>query len=252
MAKETGLGDNLYVDQFDLSGDTGSVGRLACPQGLTEVTGINKSAFERLGLARDGAIEWGSWFNPAITVGAEGAHTVLKGLPTIDRQISYFHTTIIGAPAASMISKQIGYDGTRNADGSFSFALASQANGFGLEWGNQLTAGKRTDTTATAPATGADLGASPTSYSFGWVAYLHVFAFTGTSVTVTLSDSADNSAFSNLTGGAFTAATAVGVQRLVSSSSTATVRRYVRASTTGTFSNAVFAINFVRFEQVQT
>jgi hypothetical protein len=251
MAKSSGLGSGLFVDQYDMGGDANAVGDIGGGPALQESTGIKKFAVERLGLERDGRISATSFFNPDATVGAEGAHAILKGLPTTDRQVTYTSALTIGAPSASLISKQINYDGNRGADGSFMFAVDAQGNGYGLEWGNLVTAAPRTDTVATAPATGFDLAALPTSYAFGWVAYLHMLAFTGTSVTVTLSDSADNSAFTNLTGGAFTAATARGVQRLAGST-TATVRRYVRAVTTGTFSNAVFLVNFVRFEQAQT
>jgi hypothetical protein len=109
-----------------------------------------------------------------------------------------------------------------------------------------LTPFRKVDTTAT-NSTAVDYGAAAASVSFGWTAYLHVFAFTGTSVTVTLQDSADNSSFTALTGGAFTAATGRTKQQLISSSATATVRRYVRVATSGTFTNADFAVNFVRY-----
>lgn len=251
--KQSGLGDNCYIDQYDMSGDVNSLGRVSCPVAVQDnVQGIKKYAVERLRLKADGMIDFSSFFNIDSAVGAEGAHVALAGLPLTDRQITYTRGTTIGSAAASMVSKQVNYDGTRDASGAFTFAVNAVANGYGLEWGNLATDGLRTDTTATSPATGADLGSSPTSYSFGWVAYLHVIAFSGTSVTVTLQDSADNSSFTSLTGGAFTAATARGMQRLVSSSATATVRRYVRAITTGTFSNAIFGINFVRYELAQS
>lgn len=253
MPKSSGLGDNCYIDQYDMSGDINSLGRIGSPVAVQDnVQGIKKYAVERLRLKADGLIDFSSFFNVDSATGAEGAHVALKTLPRTDRQITYCRGTTIGSPAASMLCKQVNYDGTRAADGSFTFGVNAVANGYGLEWGNLVTAGLRTDTTATSPATGADLGSSPTSYSFGWVAYLHVIAFTGTSVTVTLQDSADNSSFTSLTGGAFTAATARGTQRLASASTTATVRRYVRAITTGTFSNAQFGINFVRYELAQS
>jgi hypothetical protein len=248
VTKRAGMGDNFYVDGYDVSGDTQSLGPVRGGPATWETTGIDKSAPERIGLLRDGQIAFVSFFNDA-NVAPLGAFQVLKALPLTDRQVSYFRGTAIGNAAASLVSKQINYDPTRGNDGSFTFACDSQANGFGLEWGEQLTAGKRTDTTATSPATGQDCG--QVSTSFGWTAYLHLFAFTGTSVTVTLQDSADNSAFASFTGSAFTAASAIGVQRLTGAT-TATVRRYVRAITTGTFSQAVFAVNFVRYLTAQT
>jgi len=122
------------------------------------------------------------------------------------------------------------------------FAVQALANGYGLDWGRTLTAGKRTDTTAT---NGASVDHTDVTTAFGWQAFLHVFAFTGTSVTVTLQDSADDSAWANLAGGAFTAASGITSQRL-EGGRTATVRRYLRAITSGTFSNAVFAVVFTR------
>ena len=250
MGKQGGLGDNCYVDGYDMSGDVTSLQRVGGGPNLTEaVTGIKKLAFERIGLLRDGGIDFTSWFNDSTATGAEGQHTVLKTLPTADRIVSYFRGTAVGSPAASLVSKQVNFDGNRGNDASFTFQCNAQANGFGLEWGDQLTAGLKTDTTAS-NGTSIDFGSASTA--FGWAAYLHVVAFTGTSVTVTVQDSADNGTFASLTGGAFTAATAIGAQRIASSSTTATVRRYVRIATSGTFSNAVFAVNFVRYLQAQS
>lgn len=249
MAKQSGLGMCLWIDEFDMSGDVGSLGTIACPMAVQEVPGINRYAQERIGLKHDGTINMSTWFNPADTAGAEGQHAILSSLPTTDRIITVGLGSTAGSPAASLVSKQINYDGTRGADGSFTFEVNSQANGYGLDWGVLAVDSARTDTSATSPSTGLDLGASPTSYSHGWVAYLHLKAFTGTSVTVTIQDSADNSSFASLTGGsAFAAASAPTKERIVSTSATATVRRYIRVITTGTFSQAVFTVNFVRFE----
>lgn len=250
MAKQSGLGDNFFLDEYDLSGDVGSLGRVGGGPATTDVTGINKSAFERIGLRLDGAIDFTSFFNDQNTA-PHGTFQVLKTRPEADRIGTYCRGAALGSPAASAVSKQITYDPSRSLEGAFTFTTNLAANGYGAEWGSLLTAGKRTDTAATSPATGVDLGDSPTSYSFGWTAYLHVFAFTGTSVTVTVQDSADNSSFTSLTGGAFTAATGLTKQRLTSSSLTATVRRYVRVITTDTFTNAVFAVNFVRYESAR-
>lgn len=238
MAKTHGLGDNLYVEGYNLSGDIGSLSRIGGGQAPIEVTGIDKSAYERLTGKRDGAIEFMAFFNPA----ASQAHPRLSTLPTTDVMLTYARGTTLGNPAACMIGKQVNYDGTRGEDGSFTLNVSAVANGYGLDWGQQLTAGQKTDTTAT-NGTGVDFLAAT---SFGWEAYLQVFSFTGTSVTVTLEDSANNSAFASFTGSAFTAATGITTQRLQSSSATATVRQYVRAVTSGTFSNAVFSVVFVK------
>jgi len=238
MVKSSGLGDNLYCDGFDLSGDVGAIDAIGGGPVALGVTAIDKSAMERLGGLRDGGLEFTSFFNPS----ANQEHAALRGLPTTDRVVSYFRGTTLGGEAASLVAKQINYDATRGEDGSLTFKVQALANGFGLDWGRSLTAGKRTDSTAT---NGASVDHTDVSTAFGWQAFLHVFAFTGTSVTVTIQDSADDAAFANLTGGAFTAATGQTSQRL-EGGRTATVRRYLRAVTSGTFSNAVFAVVFVR------
>ena len=240
MAKQGGMGDNLYVAGYDLSGDIGSLSRISGGPAALEVTGIDKSAPERIGGLRDGGIEFTAWFNPGIT--PDRAHKRLSLLPLTDQIVSYARGTVLGNQAASLVAKQINYDPTRNQDGSLSENVQALANGFGLDWGRLLTAGKRTDS---APTNGASVDHTDVSTAFGWQAWLHVFAFTGTSVTVTIEDSADNAAFALLTGATFTAATGITSQRL-EGGRTATVRRYLRAVTAGTFSNAVFAVQFTR------
>lgn len=240
MAKQGGMGDNLYVGGFDLSGDIGALSKIGGGPASLVVTGINKYGYERLGGLRTGEITYQTWFNDA----AGAAHPVLSTLPTTDEITTYCRGTLVGSFAASQVSQRIGYDPTRGTDGSLTFAVSAQSNGFGIEWGRLLTAGLRTDTTATSPASGYDTAAAA---SFGGQFYLHVTAFTGTSVTVKLQDSADNVTFADLSGAAFVAATAVGAQR-ISIVNTATIRRYVRVITTGTFTNAVFAVNMIKNE----
>lgn len=241
MSKQSGLGDVLYIAGYDFSGDIGSLGGIGGGPAALEVTGIDKSAPERIGGLRDGHIDFTSFFNPT----AGRSHPRLSLLPTGDVIMSYYRGTALGGASANLVAKQLNYDGTRADDGAFTFAGANQGNGYGLEWGTSMTAGKRTDTTAT-NGTSVDFGTGSTT--FGLQAYLHVFSFTGTSVTVKLQESSDNGAgdaFADVTGGAFTAATGITSQRIATSSSQ-TVERYLRVVTTGTFSSAVFAVSVNR------
>jgi hypothetical protein len=238
MTKSSGLGDNFYVGGNDVSGDINSLGKISGTLATLTVTGIDKSAHERLGGHRDGAIDFVAYFNPS------GVHPVLSALPTADVQASYRRSTVLGAPAAEIVAKQVNYDGTRQADGSYTFACALQANGYGLEWGQQLTAGLRTDTAATNGAS-IDTGGS---LSFGAQAYLQVTAFTGTDVTVKIQDSADNSSFSDVTGLTFTQTTAAPGTQRIATANTATIRRYLRAVTvtTGGVTSVTFAVTVVK------
>jgi len=239
MTKQSGLGDNLYVTGYDLSGDIGSLATVGGGPAALPVTGIDKSAFERIGGRRDGLMEFSSYFNPS----SAQAHPRLGSLPTTDVALMYARGTSLGSPAACMYAKQANYDGSYADDGSFTFKVSALANTYGLEWGRLLTAGKRTDTGATNGSSIDTLA----SAAFGAQAYLQVFSVTGTSVTVTIEDSADDSNWTPVTGLAFTAATGITTQRLATANN-ATIRRYIRAVTSGTFNPATFAVAIVKNE----
>ncbi|MFH9248236.1 hypothetical protein ACH4LK_22745 [Streptomyces lydicus] len=246
--KQSGLGDNLYIAGYDLSGDISAVSNVGGGPAAMEVTAIDKSAQERIGGLRDGRLQFTALFNP----GTDRAHPRLSALPTSDVILSYYRGTALGGPSAHIVAKQVGYDGTRGNSGEFTFAVDAQANGYGVGWGKSLTAGKRTDTTGTNGAS-VDFGpGSPPAFNgaanFGLQAYLHVFAITGTSVTVKLQESSDNGVgdpWTDVTGGAFTAATGVTSQRIETARGQ-TVERYLRAVSVGTFTQAVFAVSAVR------
>jgi hypothetical protein len=96
--------------------------------------------------------------------------------------------------------------------------------------------------TAIVNLTGVDQVAVSTTS--GWVGHINVSAFAGTSVTIKLQDSADNTTYADLTGGTFTAITGPTKERLVGASN-ATVRRYVRgAISAGTFTSVTFTLAF--------
>lgn len=305
MAKSSGLGDQLLVGGNIVGGDVQSY-NLASPIALIDSTDITQSAHSRITGLRDASGSLNVFFDPA----SGAAHDVFKALPTADTQLMLLRPAGIGNDAACLNAKQIGYDPTRSNTGELMFKVDAQANGFGLEWGDQLTPGVRTDTTATNGATfdaagGASAPAVPAStvaatnpanipatvvisggtvtnvsingvtagsgdgtytvpnggtiavtYSvaptwtwswntgFGGQGYLQVAAFTGSSVTVTIQHSADNSAWSSLA--AFTAVSAAPAFQRIAVSNTTTVNRYLRVATTGTFTNAVFAVSFTR------
>lgn len=238
MGKQSGLGDNLYVAGYDVSGDIGALDKIGGGPTPLDVTAINKLGMERIGGLRDGSMTYNAFFNPGPELNA--AHLRFAQLPTADQIVTYCRGTSLGSPAACQIAKQLNYDGKRGADGSFTFDVEAASNGYGIEWGNQLTAGKRTDATGT-NGTGVDLAAAT---AFGLQAYLQVFAFTGTSVTVKLQESSDNGAgdaWTDVVGGGFVAATAIGAQRIQTARNLA-VERWLRVVTSGTFTNAVIAV----------
>lgn len=241
MAKQSGLGDGLVVDGIDLSGDTGSLGSISSPHGVTDVTGIDASAHERLHLTRDGQLAWSSWFNPA------AAHPELSALPTTDRIVTYLRGRALGSPAAAMVAKQINYDPTRNADGSLSFAVQALANGFGLEWGRQLAPGIHTVSGAGA-LSGVHFGAGTNA---GMAGYLHVLAFTGTDADVIIEHSQDDGAvdpYAPIPGSQFSqVTTAPFAERSIAFGLTNEQWLRVNVTTSAGFASLTFAVAAHRF-----
>lgn len=237
MTKESGLGAQLYMDEYDLSNDTNSLSKISRSLNPIEQTGIDKSAMERKAGQLTGQMTITTYFNPT------NAHAAYKPLPRADRIVSYATKTTLGAPVASMVAKGLGYDPKRDASGQLTAEVDCLSNAWWLDWGLALTAGKRTDTAAT-DGTGVDFQFLGMPAAFGLQAYLHVFAFTGTSATIKIQSSSDNGggdAFSDVTGAGFTLVTGVTKER-IQTSRTLAIERYLRVVTTGTFSNLIFAV----------
>lgn len=239
MTKQSGLGDNLYVSGYDLSGRIASIDSISTPVATIDVTDITQEAVSRIPAMRDGKIDCTTLFDPVHDV-----HTVLSALPSTDRHLMYCRGTTLGAPAACMVAKQIGFDPTRAQSGEVTLKTSAVANSYGLEWGVLLTSGKRTDTAATNGSSVDTLA----SAAHGFQAYLQVFAFSGTDVTVKLQDSADDSSWSDITSGAFMQVTSGPQVQRIAVADGATVRRYVRAVTTTSagVTSCTFAVALIK------
>lgn len=192
MAKQSGLGDQLFIDGYDISGDVGQIDRVASPSGVLDVTTIKMGGHERIHSHIDGELTFRQFWNDAALADcdpADGEHVALKAKGSgEDRVACYFHGSTVGNVAAGIVAKQINYDWERGQDGSLSGPTQLLANGFGVEWGQMLTPGKRTDS-------GADEGDSldnGAATATGLAAYLQVFAFDGTDATVKVQHSSDD------------------------------------------------------------
>lgn len=237
MAKASGLGGNLYLNGYDLSGDVGMVSSIRDSQSLLDVTGIDKSAIERIPGLGDGAISFTAFFNDA----ALGEHAALSGRGSGDKIVTYAVDTTIGKAGWALVGKQVDYAGSRGADGSFALTVDVQtSDGEGNRGGEMLTAGKRTDTGATTGTTVNSLAAT----ALGACLYLHVFSFAGTDATVKIEDSANGSAWTDLASASFTAITSAPTSQRIALAAGATVRQYLRATTTTatSFTSLVFAV----------
>jgi len=181
MTKVAGLGDQLYIGGYDLSGDIGAIQSLSKTFAEQDVTGLDKSAIERILLLEDGEIGFANYYNPAAT--PDSLHEVLHDLPDTDVLVSYFRGSLLGAVTASLLGKQINYGLARGADGSLIGAnIAVKGSGYGLEYGYSLTAGKKTSVAAeTLPGLDATLQgyANTPASNDPTIFYLHIFTMTG-------------------------------------------------------------------------
>ena len=187
---------------------------------------------------------------PPAALDSGGMNGLLREVASLRSLVEEQHGLMTELRAGLLsLGKQIDYDSTHGNDGSLTITIQALANGFGLEWGESLTIGKRTDSGATAGGT-LDYGATIGQTLFGAQAYLHVFAFTGTDATITIQDSASD--FSAATLLTFTEVSALGgagkAERIETASRTETVDRYVRVTTTTSsgFSNLVVAVQVVK------
>jgi hypothetical protein len=235
MAKQTGMGAAFYVAGYDIGGDTQTFTLHGGPAAL-DVTDVTQSAYSRLGGLRSAEVNWVSYHDPA----ANASHAALSTLPTADViATAVMPPVAVGTPALSQVSKQINYDPARAADGMLTFAINDQSNAFGQEWGVMLTAGKRVDTVATAGPFFDNLA----SFAFGAQAYLQVFAFSGTDVTIAIQHATTSGgAYSNII--PFTQVTTAPQAQRASVSNVTAINEFLKVTTTtvGGFSSVTFAV----------
>lgn len=238
MAKEAGIGDRFFADGFDLSGDVGAVQTIAHTIGEQDVTGLNSVAVERLQLLSDGELAFNSYFTgDASDPSNIHAHERLRTVTTLVN-CTYLRGVVQGGYGVGMVAKQFQYQLDRGMDGALLGTVnAKAASGDGLEAGRLLDAAAA-PTAVGNQATGLDLGVSHGILRMAF--YLHVFAFTGTSVTLIIQGD-DNSGFTTpTTYGTFATVSARTSQRLLVASAP---ERFIRwRANAGTFSAVSFAV----------
>ena len=141
-----------------------------------------------------------------------------------------------------MIAKEADY----NVTGSTGSAITSNASfsgtaGVSGEFGEMLTAFDDTHASAT-DGTAID---NTTSSASGGAGYAHFLSLASGSVVVKIEHSSDNATWADLI--TFSTIGTSDVPTAERSEVTGTVNRYVRVSSSGTFTNAVIAVGFARF-----
>lgn len=238
MAKQSGLGHNFFIDGYDLSGDVASIDTLSTPVELFDVTGISKSAMERIQGRVDTTGSFTTYFNDA----ALSEHVALSAPSTSNRNLSWTFGSTVGNVACGIVVKQTDYSVSRSADGSLTMSVPFTGNGTPAEWGNLLSAGKITHSGATTVASKDDSASSASGAS----AIIQSASLSSGTATVKIQHSANDSSWSDLitfTNVAYaTNAGRVAERKTVSG----TVNRYLRIVTSGTFSNLVFVLHYRR------
>lgn len=137
MAKKTGLGATVTVDDSggsarDISNDVGSF-QFNTPRGVQDVTGVDKSAFERLLLLSDFQLGLtGVAFNTASNAAHDVFKTVATQAGTVTRTISI---VFAGGGTVSAECVPTDYTISRNQDGSLGWTAQLQlANGTAAAW----------------------------------------------------------------------------------------------------------------------
>jgi hypothetical protein len=232
MPKQTGLSQAFYIGGVDLSGDISAIDNCSTPRQQLEVTGLNQAAIQRVLTYQDGDISFTSFFNPS----ANQSHLTLSALPTTNTGVLWQLGSTAADPAAFMVTKQVNYDSTSGADGSLTTATQTLNEGSPMEWGTMLTAGKITHSSA-ASAASVDGSAATAN---GLSAMIQLSSLSSGTVTMTIQDSANNSSWGTLK--AFSAVAAADTPATERVTISGEVLRYLRVSTTGTFSNAIFTI----------
>ena len=126
MAKQTGLGDYFACDNSagslkDISNDVTGLG-VNIGQNLFDITGLDKSAMERLIGLGDGSFAVSGVFNAT----SDKSHDVFKtrtGTRTVDYKIG---GNTSGNPYLTMECLVDGYNLTRGADGTLTFTAGLQ------------------------------------------------------------------------------------------------------------------------------
>lgn len=230
MAKSTGLNQRFFVHGYDLSGDVGAIGGISTPRSVHDVTGLDKSAMERiLGLA-DVQAAYDAFFNDAGDLWTE-----LSALPIADRSMIWAFGPAIGDPGFGATVKHIDFPLSRGADGGLSSSPSAQGSAGAIPgWGEMLTTGKQTYASA-ANGDSLDGGAATSN---GLVIDAQMFSLGSGTPSVEVEDSADDAAFSSIA----TLSDLTGAATAQRATVSGAIRRYLRVAISGTFTNAVVAV----------
>jgi hypothetical protein len=241
MAKTNGLNVRLFVQGNDLSGDANALSGLGYTNELMDVTTLDVSARKRIVGLVDTEISIDAWFDNASSR-QHATWTSNSGKqPTADQGVLIPMGSAVGDPFVGLLAKQGTYTITNSPGDAIAANATFSAAGSAAEFGEMLTAFDDTHSSA-GSGTVVDSGASSSN---GGTGYLQVLSVASGSVVVNLQEcSTSGGTYSNfMTFSTVAAAGAPTAERLTMEG---TVQRYIKVTTTGTFSNAKIVVGFSR------
>lgn len=241
MAKVSGLNVRLYVAGNDLSGDANSLGGAGYSQENYDVTTLNSTAVKRIAGRSDGTLSVNGFFDNASNR-IHATFTSNSGkLPITDQVILVPLGASVGDNMVAMIAKEGDYTVDRGDGSAIAVSSTFSGNGTAGQFGEMLTAHDDTHGSAT-DGTAVDNTASS---SAGGAGYVQIMSLGSGTVEVKIEDSSDNATYSDLV--TFTSAGTGDVPTAERVEVSGTVERYIRVSTSGTFTDAKIAVGFARF-----
>lgn len=245
MAKISGLSQKFYLVQTgangvgsDISGDVGSIDTCVLTQADINDTGIDKTYMERLSGLQDANLSYTGFFN----IASGGGFAVAKPLVGTDGAAIWATSSAEGADAYCVEGLIDTFPVNRANNGSLTLKPKILVDAGVAGWGR--IAMNATDTSGTTHAN-IDGGASS---SFGCAIFAILLGFTGTSVTLALQDSADDSSFAALSPALSLTFTGSGTGfAYAATTTTATLRQYFHIVTSGTFSSAQVVAAVIRY-----
>jgi len=239
MAKISGLGVRLYAAGYDLSADVNAISKMDWDQDLLDITALDTAARKRMIGMAGGSIGVNGWFDAAAGQSHAAWTSNSDKLPTADQAVVVGMGTSRGDPGVGLLAKQANYDVSRPTGSAIATTAAYESTGgASLEWGVLLTDGKQTDGSATTSASVDEGSGASGSAPAG---YLQVISLGSGEATIKVQDSGNDSSWSDKI--TFTSVTDRTFERVTGSGSTG---RYIRVTTSGTFSALVFVVMMSR------
>jgi hypothetical protein len=241
MAKTSGLNVRLYVDGNDLSADANSLGAVGYTNTLYDIPTLDSAAMKRLIGTVDGTVTVNGWFDNR----ANGIHATFTSnsgkLPTADVNALIPLGSAVADPCLGLVAKEAEY----NTDSASGTALAVTSSfsidGYAPSFGEMLTAFDDTHSSA-GSGTVVDSGAATTN---GGTGFLQVISVASGSVVVNLQEATSSGgSYSNFM--TFSTVASAGAPTAEVLTMEGTVQRYLKVTTTGTFSNAKIVVGFSR------